>query len=246
MSAPYEAGFEAGPERVSIATPQHRANIIFLSYRLSQGGIGTQNRLLLCMEDNYLPELFADEQLDEVKRLAWDMIGPFFLNQKLHPATAIPWEDDSPEAAVKTDQLVTNELAGLFDRFDDRDQIRTFTGDLAGIAQSVIAMDADYLNRPSGRAGNSANLKIVVSPYARDPYDSIFVRYSILGVSTKSVEFDDMFSQLASEYVVKELDPIARKQMGSVLDMYLQTHPDLRGDQRILRVKSLCEEHQDG
>lgn len=246
MNASYEAGFETGPAQPPVSTPQDRANIIFLSYRLSQGGIGTQNRLLLCVEDNYLPDLFAEDQLDEVKRLAWGMIGPFFLNQKLHPATAIPWEDDRPEAAIKTDQLVTNELAGLFDRFADRDQIRTFTGDLAGIAQSVIAMDADYLNRPGGRGGDSADLKIVVSPYARDPYDSTFVKYSILGVSTNSVEFDGIFGQLASEHVINELDPIARQQMESVINMYLQTHPDLKDDQRILRVKSLCAEVRNG
>jgi hypothetical protein len=246
VSAYHEAGFETGPAQPPVSTPQHRANIIFLSYRLSQGGIGTQNRLLLGVEGNYLPDLFADEQLDEVKRLTWDMVGPFFLNQKLHPATAIPWEDDRPEAATKTDQLVTNELAGLFDRFADRDQMRTCSGDLAGIAQSIVAMDADYLNRPGGRAGDSAALKIVVSPYARDPFDSAFVRYSILGVSTNSVEFDSIFSQLASEYVIDELDPIARQQMESVINMYLQTHPELKDDQRILRVKALCAEGRNG
>lgn len=221
------------------ADAQHRANLIFLSYRLSQGGIGTQNRLLLYVEENFHPNLLDQSQ---VRNVAQRMIGRYFLNQKLHPATAIPWEDDSPEAAVKTDLIVNNELTGLFERFEDRSQIDTFTSDLAGIAQSVIVMDTDYLRRPSGRAGESEDLKIVVSPYTRDPYDSLFIKYAVLDESTHAIEYDEIFSRLAEPDIIRQFDQYSLRQLMYVIDTYGEHHPEVILDTRLQNIKLLCEE----
>lgn len=250
MNAPEAEGLEGAPlpsvesaldsqTMGQAATAQHFANLIFLSYRFSQGGIGTQNRMLLYLEEHFHPGLMVGEQ---AKALTHKMVGKFFLNQQLHPATAIPWEDDSPEAAIKTGQLVVNELAGLFGRFEDRQQIADFTSDVVGIAQSVIVMDTDYLSRPGGRAGDSEDLKIVVSPYKRDPYDSLFVRYSVLGADTKTVEFDDIFHRLAAEEVLRQLDPYALRQLQFVIDTYNYHHPGAEQDERITRVATRCRE----
>ncbi len=253
MSGPQAEGFEGAPlppfgaELGSLAMEravavQHHANLIFLSYRFSQGGIGTQNRMLLYIEENFHSDLMGGEQAKYMKALTHKMVGRYFLDQRLHPATAIPWEDDSPGAAVKTERLVTNELAGLFERFEDREQIADFTSDVAGIARSVIVMDTDYLSRPSGRAGDSENLKIVVSPYSRDPYDSLFIKYSVLGTSTKTSEFDDIFQQLAMEETMRQFDQYTLRQLRFVIDVYTQHHPYARQDDRITRVKTLCTE----
>lgn len=221
------------------ADAQHRANLIFLSYRLSQGGIGTQNRLLLYVEENFHPNLMDQSQ---VREIAQRMIGRYFLNQKLHPATAIPWEDDSQEGSVKTDLMVKNELTGLFERFEDRSQIDTFTSDLAGIAQSVIVMDTDYLRRPGGRAGDSEDLKIVVSPYNRDPYDSLFIKYAVFSESTHATEYDEIFSKLASSNIIDKFDQYSLRQLLYVIDTYGQYHPETLSDIRLQNIKQLCEE----
>lgn len=221
------------------ASAQHRANLIFLSYRFSQGGIGTQNRELLYIEENFHPDLMGSAQ---VKALTHKLVGRYFLDQHLHPATAIPWEDDSPEAAVKTERLVTNELAGLFERFEDRAQIADFTSDIAGIGQSVVVMDTDYLRRPGGRAGDSEDLKIVVSPYSRDPYESLFIKHAVLGVSTKTIEFDDIFRQLAAEEVMQQFDQYTLRQLLFVINTYTQHHPDVGQDKRIRRIEAQCKE----
>jgi hypothetical protein len=251
MSGPQAEGFEDTPlppfgvELGSLAmetSAQHRANLIFLSYRFSQGGIGTQNRMLLYIEENFHPGLMGGEQAELMKARTHRIVGRYFLDQRLHPATAIPWEDDSPEAAVKTERLVTNELAGLFERFEDREQIANFTSDIAGIGQSVIVMDTDYLSRPGGRAGDSEDLKIVVSPYNRDPYDSLFIKYSVLGTSTNTTEFDDIFQRLATEETMCQFDQYTLRQLQFVIDVYARHHPEAEQDERLVRVKTLCAE----
>lgn len=227
------------------ATPNDLARLLFLSYRFSQGGIGTQNRMLLYIEKHHHPELFSGPDLAEIKVLTWKMVAPYFLNQKVHPATAIPWEDDSPEAAVKTEQLVTNELTGLFERFEDRSRMLTFDHDPAAIAESVIVMDADYLQRPGGRAGDSDALKIKVSPYRRDPFESIFIKHGVLGITTQSAEFDAMFSELGKTGVLRQFDGHALRQLQDVIAIYEAKHPD-SDDERIRTCKAACAALLDG
>jgi hypothetical protein len=253
MDSQQQSGFEhqsqlAGPEADSMpvspeVTAQYLASIIFLSYRFSQGGIGTQNRMLLYIEENFYPDLMKGDE--QVQALTHRMVGRYFLDQKLHPATAIPWEDDSPEAAVKTQQLVTNELAGLFGRFKNRTEIRAFTSDIVGIAQSVIVMDADYLRRAGGRAGDSEELKIVVDPYARDPYDSLFMKHSVLEKNTNAVEYDEIFQMLATEAVVSQFDQYALRQLQYVIDVYVSRHPGSENDEDITQIKILSERLSD-
>lgn len=225
---------------------RHLASLLFLSYRLSQGGIGIQNRMLLYIEENFHPDLLVSPQSRGVRELTHKVVGRFFLDQRHHPATAIPWEDYSTNVPIKTDTIVTNELAGLFERFHDRDQIKDFTSDIAGIAEGVIIMDGDYLSRPGGRAGDSANLKVVVSPYRRDPFDSMFIKYSILGTSTGAVEFDILFSKLADKDVLVQFDEYARRRLLFVVDTYCAHHPDLQSDERIATFKQFCLELVNG
>ena len=231
--------------RAAPATPRQLARLLFLSYRLSQGGIGTQNRMLLYIEEHHQPTLFSGPDLTEVKALTWAMVAPYFLNQGTHPATAIPWEDDSPQAAVKTELLVTNELIGLFERFANRSQLSTFACDPAAIAESVIVMDADYLRRPGGRAGDDDVMKIKVSPYRRDPFGSLFIKHGLLGGTTQSVEFDAMFSELGDPCLLCQFDGHALRELQSVIEIYEAHHPDA-DDDRIRNCKAICAELLDG
>lgn len=240
MPAQFEQSEDAAVS--SEVTAQHLASLIFLSYRFSQGGIGTQNRMLLYLEKHFHPNLMAGENSAEIRERTNRMVGRYFLNQQLHPATAIPWEDDSPEAARKTDRLVVNELSGLFGRFEDRGEIASFTDDIAGIAQSVIVMDADYLGRPRGRAGDSMALKIKVDPYPRDPYDSLYMKYAVLGRSTNTIEYDAIFGQLAQDDVIGQFDDHTRRQLQFVASVYETHHPEIAEDPRISRIRNLTAE----
>lgn len=229
-------------------TTEHLARIVFLSYRYSQGAIGTQNRMLLYVEDHHQPDLFAEDRIEEIREKARSIIGPYFLNQTTHPATAIPWEDDSPEAeaSVKTDQTVRNEVEGLFARFSgDRSEIADFETTPSAIAQSVIVMDHDYLTRPGGRAGNSDELKIKVSPYARDPYDSLFIRYGIHGETTTTKEFDDIFKVISDTDTIRSLDDLTLNQLQHICSIYIANHPEADNEE-VSQLHKYCEEILNG
>lgn len=228
------------------ATAQHLANIVFLSYRYSQGGIGTQNRMLLFLEKNFHPNLIVGNEQQEVHTLTHRMVGKYFLNPSLHPATAIPWEDESPESFRKSEQLVTNELAGLFGRFENRAEIASFSSDVVGIAQSVIVMDMDYLSRPGGRGGDSEKLMIRVDNYPRDPHDSLFIKHAILGKSTNTVEYDTIFGRIGSEDIIQQFDPYTLRQLQFVSDAYLETHQDAATVWAVQGLQGLCTELLNG
>jgi hypothetical protein len=228
------------------STAQHLANIVFLSYRYSQGGIGTQTRMLLFLEENFHPDLLVSGDQQAVRTLTHRMVGRYFLNQSLHPATAIPWEDESPEAFRKSEQLVTNELAGLFGRFEDRAEIATFSGDVVGIAQSVIVMDTDYLARAGGRGGGSDKLMIRVDNYTRDPHDSLFIKHAVLGRSTNTIEYDAIFSCIGSEDTIRQFDQYTLHQLQFISDTYLETHQDAAIIGTVQQLQGLCMELLDG
>jgi len=218
------------------------ARLVFLSYRFSQGAIGTQNRMLLYIENHFHPDIFEQAHVERLREKAKGMIGPYFLNQATHPATAIPWDDDSPEAAVKTPLIVTNEVAGLFERFTTaREILDGFDDNPTGIAQSVIVLDHDYLTRPGGRAGDSHALKIAVSPYARDPYESMFIKYGLNGHTTTTQEFDEIFATATSEETIRKLDPHTLALLVEVIDIYNTNH-SMETTARIRRTKEICME----
>jgi hypothetical protein len=241
---------EAAPggyqDRCSDGTVQHLANLVFLSYRYSQGGIGTQNRMLLFLEENFHPDLMVGDERQMVQDLAHRTVGRYFLNQSLHPATAIPWGDPAPESFRKSGQLVTNELAGLFGRFEDRTEIAAFSGDIDGIAQSVIVMDADYLSRPGGRGGSSEKLMTRVDGYARDPYDSLYIKHAILGKRTNTVEYDTIFNRIGSDDVIRQFDAYTLRQLQFVGDVYMETHQDAVDMEPIQQLQDLCRELLNG
>ena len=147
-----------------------------------------------------------------------------------------------PGASVKTDVLVTNELAALFHRFrDQRRELAPLTFDPPALAASVIAMDADYLQRPSGRAGGSAHLKITVGPYPRDPYDSVFLTRAVVGTSTGTLEYDEMFAELGRATVLEQLDAVGLEQLRAVIEIYRNRHPETC-DARIKQLDDACAE----
>lgn len=236
----------SGEARCLDNTAQHLANVVFLSYRYSQGGIGTQNRMLLFLEENFHPDLMVGDSQQEVRTLTHRMVGRYFLNQSLHPATAIPWEDEFSGTFQKSEQLVTNELAGLFGRFEDRTEIATFSGDVVGIAQSVIVMDMDYLSRAGGRGGDSEKLMIRVDDYGRDPHDSLFIKHAVLGKGTNTVEYDTVFSRIGSEDTIRQFDPYTLRQLQFVGDTYLETHQDADVIGPVQQLQGLCAELLNG
>lgn len=244
----YEGSLPQGSGEVRCLdnTAQHLANVVFLSYRYSQGGIGTQNRMLLFLEENFHPNLMVSDSQQEVHALTHRMVGRYFLNQSLHPATAIPWEDEFSGTFKKSEQLVTNELAGLFGRFKDRAEIATFSSDVVGIAQSVIVMDMDYLSRAGGRGGDSEKLMIRVDDYGRDPHDSLFIKHAILGKGTNTVEYDAIFSRIGSEDTIRQFDPYTLRQLQFVSDAYLETHQDADVVGPVQQLQGLCAELLNG
>lgn len=236
------SGFESGPMSGEFKNPsnslQDRANILFLAYRYTQGGIGLHNRMLLYVEENGYPDLFgvSDEEVEELQGLARPMIGRYYLKAKLHPATPIPWEDSS-EVPAKVERHVDDEIEYLWGRFyHDRKELRDFDSSLTGIAQGVIVMDADYLRRPGGRADDAPALRVTVDAYRGDPYDSQFVTHSILGKDAKV--FSGIFQQLATEEVIGQLDQHALRQLRFVIETYVLHHPDIKDDERLAQVKA--------
>lgn len=230
----------------SLTLPQQLSRLIFLSYRFSQGGIGTQNRMLLYIEENHQPELFSPQVIEKVKELTHVMVGAYFLNEKLHPATAIPWEEEKPDDFRKSDVLVTNELAGLFERFVDRELLQGFSSDIVGIAESVIVMDSDYLSRQNGRASSSEKLKTRVGEYSRDPFESQFIKYGILGEPTRTVEYDDVFMRISSYSTIDKLDELTIKALHNILRIFIKEHSEYEDDERLLQYIGHCEGLLDG
>lgn len=220
----------------------HLARLVFLSYRFSQGGIGTQNRMLLYIEEHHQPNLFDEDVVPIVAPQVNTMVSSFFLNEKTHPATAVPWEDEFPGTFTKTSTLVTNELAGLFERFASKEQMHLFPHDPASLAMSIITMDLDYLTRSGGRAGDSEDLKVKVGPYSRDPFASLYVKHGILGARTHAVEFDDIFAQASAPETIEQLDSHTLKQLLQIIEIYVREHEDHDNNRQLLAVAATCEE----
>jgi len=227
------------PEQANLPE-EYLAKLVFLSYRLSQGGIGTQTRLLLRLESDYYPDLFDTVKHPNLKDLTREMVGRFFLNPKAHPATPYTWNDDSPDASLRTGGVVTEEVAGVFARFDERSKISTFEYDRVSIAQSVIAMDYDYLSRKGGRGGDSEDLQIKVHPFGRDAFDSWFIKYSVLGYTTTAQEYDEIFGELAHEDTISMLDKHAIEQLQNILQVYTREHLGTGKDARITDLLKQC------
>lgn len=222
------------------------ARLIFLSYRYSQGGIGTQNRMLLYIEDQYFPEMFTPQISPKVQKGAKTLVGSFFLNEAAHPATAVPWEEPFPGTFAKTPVLVENEVNGLFERFAERNGMESFGFSPADIAASLITMDYDYLTRLGGRAGTDPVLKVKVADYHRDPYDSLFLKHGALKVSTRTKEFDEIFAVASSDSTVQELDELTSLLLLWVLDIYMGHHPETRDLEQLTRLKTACETKLNG
>lgn len=204
---------------------RHYARLVFLSYRYSQGGIGTQNRMLRFVEERFHPDLMRGPLSDKVRDLAHAAVSAVFLKETAHPATAVPWEHPKPEAFRKTSELVTNELADLFRRFTDPSYMTLFSSDPPAVAESVLVMDADYLQRVEGRASSSEPLLVRVGAYAHDPWDSVFVRHAVLRRTTRTREFDDLFGRLCTPDVLHHLDRHGVQVLHFVLNCYRDRHP---------------------
>lgn len=225
-------GIYNGVEGAETIAPDYDnlSRLVFLSYRFSQGGIGLQNRMLSYIRDNSHPYLFETATITEVHPRTHAMIKPFFLNDSSHPQTAIPWDYEGNDF-VKNDELVDNELIGLFERIVDDDLMKEFEPTPRAIAIGIIAMDADYLSRPNGRSGDSDAMKVRVAPYKRDPYASMFLKYGVLGASTGAAEFDDMFRAASSLETVHSFDKLTLFQLMTILHVYCRYHDSDETDQ---------------
>lgn len=224
------------------ATPQHLAFLVFLSYRHSQGGIGTQNRILQYIEANDHPMMFSGPNYSQLKIIARKMVGAYFLNPKTHPATPYAWEGDELEASLKTEKVVDAEVQDVFGRFEDRSHFATFESDPVSIAGSIIVMDGDYVSRSGGRGSGSKDLKIKVIDFPRDAYESQFIKYGILGAPTGASEYDDMFKAISSEVVIQQLDMFSLRELQKITDIYVKAHPEVEDDVRLMRLMLLCKE----
>ncbi|WP_354699937.1 hypothetical protein DSM112329_00195 [Paraconexibacter sp. AEG42_29] len=215
-----------------------RAGLIFLSYRFSQGAIGTQNRLLLLLEERWAPTLFAREDLPAVRREVRRRVGSYFLNDRLHPAIALPWTNGKAGPASKTEAVVTNELAALFRRFEHREELVPASPDPVALAGSIVFMDDGYLRRSQGRNSNSIELRIIRESRASDPWHSVFVAHALLDRPTGSREYDLLFGLLGSEEVLEALPTVDRRILSRVIDRYNERQ-DLRPAHRVRLMGTL-------
>lgn len=107
------------------------------------------------------------------------------------------------------------------------------------IARDVIANDLDFLERPGGRAGDDTANKTYVGPYQGDPYSSQFIERDVLGVSTKTREFDRIFREVSSEATIRSLDGESLEYLRELTKLYTETHPDIVNDRRIKKLAYL-------
>jgi hypothetical protein len=208
-----------------------RAALIFLSYRFSQGAVGAQNRLLLLLEERWAPALFDRDGLPAVRRAVRRIVGNYFLDDRLHPAAALPWTNGATGAAAKSEAVVTNELAGLFRRFEHREELAPFSSDPVALAASLIFMDDGYLQRPRGRDTGDTHLRVARRAATPDPWHSVFAAYALLGRPTGRGEYDSLFGLLRDNRVLAGLGPSDRRALRRVVDRFSH-HSDLKPDER--------------
>lgn len=229
------------PPKADEAEARHHARLITLSYRYSQGGIGTQNRMLRFIQERFHPALMRGPGLARTRELTHRAVAAVFLSEGAHPATAVPWDHPDPAAFRKSDALVVNELADLFARFEDPASTAAYSPDPVALCESVLVMDADYLRRPGGRAGSDDRLLVRVGAYRRDPWDSVYVRHAVLRQTTRTDEFDALFAALGIEETLRRLDTHGARVLRFVLERFIAHHP-LEDDRRLLALARLAEE----
>jgi len=208
-----------------------RAALIFLSYRFSQGAVGAQTRLLLLLERRWAPNLFAPDELSAVRRAVRRLVGGYFLDDRLHPAAALPWTNGAAGAAAKSEAVVTNELAGLFRRFEHREELTPFSDDPTALAASLIHMDDGYLARHQGRDSGDVRLRVERRAHTGDPWHSVYAAHALLGRSTGRTEYDDLFGLLGDDRILTGLDDAARRALKRVVDRFASGR-DLDADER--------------
>ena len=209
-----------------------RAALIFLSYRFSQGAVGSQNRLLLLLEERWAPALFDHNHLPAVRRAVRRIVGDYFLDDRLHPAAAFPWTNGATGAAAKSDAVVTNELAGLFRRFEHREELASFSPrsgrprrepHLHGRRLPAAAKRPRHRRRaPAGRPP---------APATPDPWRSGFAAHALLGRPTGRAEYDALFGLLGDDRILAGLGPSDRSALRRVVDRFSH-HSDLDADER--------------
>lgn len=197
-----------------------RAALIFLSYRFSQGAVGAQNRLLLLLEERWAPALFDRDALPAVRQAVRRIVGNYFLDDRLHPAAALPWTNGATGAAAKSEAVVTNELAGLFRRFEHREELAPFSSDPVALAASLIFIDDGYLQRPRGRDTGEARLRVARRAATPDPWHSVFAAHALLCRPTGRAEYDALFGLLGNDRVLAELGPFDRRALRRVIDVF--------------------------
>ena len=203
-----------------------RAALIFLSYRFSQGAIGAQNRLLLLLEERWAPTLFHRDGLTELRRAVRQLVGDYFLDDRLHPAAAVPWTNGAIGAAAKSDAVVTNELSALFRRFDRREELEAFSSDPVALLASLLHVEHGYLTRPCGRASGDDSLRVIRRGERRDPYHSVVAAHALLARPTGRAEYDSLFRLIGHDDILVDLTSADRDALERVVTSYVD-HADL-------------------
>lgn len=185
----------------------------------------------MLLEERWAPTLFNREALPELRRAVRRLVGGYFLDDRLHPAAAVPWTNGATGAAAKSEAVVTNELSGLFRRFERREELTPFTSDPVALLASLVHMDEGYLKRPRGRASGDESLRVIRRAERPDPWHSVVAAHVLLGRPTGRVEYDALFRLLGEDDVLADLTPTNRAALERVVDRFAHraaTTPDER------------------
>ena len=222
-----------------IQTPEHLARLVFLSYRYSQGGIGVQSRLLLHVQDEHHPDMFQEPLIHDVKRHTHKLVGAFFMNQVVHPPLPYTWDHSPAEDGERSQANAYDDVEGVFEKVLASTEDEEYAHDISSITRALVTMDLSYLLRMNGRADvNDAPSKDRES-YPKDPFESQFISYAILGKSTTTPEYDLLFEQVGNLANIEQLDDHTQIEIEQILAVYLREHAEPVNSQKLEDIQSM-------
>lgn len=187
---------------------QDVVKILIGSFRFSQGDSLLQKSLLSLVAWNNRGRISPDT-IKEAFPIARDAANKIIRNSQLHTVTG----DASSQVL---------EFAEYFSKSLDSSPPH-----LDFVTRSLINRDCKFLGSRSGRDRSEGER---VTP-ANDPYLSHFIYYGLLGNSTGTPEYDQIFQQLTDTYK-KQSEEIAAKCredkvfIETMFDTYITHHPE--------------------
>lgn len=236
LSEPH--AFDPG-QAIYSQTPEHLARLVFLSYRYSQGGIGIQSRLLLHIRDQYQPGMFEEPLVQEVKQTTRKLVTAYFMNHTAHPPLPYTWEDTLPDNGERSPANAFDDVEGVFERVLGATDDEVYAHDILSITRGLVSMDLSYLSRKNGRADVNDKPSNDTKAYPKDPFESQFISYSILGRSAMSPEYNQVFSQVGADSTIQQLDEQTWYELQQILAIYTREHPTMLPNERLNSLKDL-------